>query len=123
MADSVGNLLGQRGTFVYVTDAGDSINFSQDRSVGLGVGNALATTSERPQSVNDKYLRGRYVLMQADDDPTVKKRVVVGNPASALFSASASTTVIINSRLFVITGRVGEQVSYLRLTPIITPPE
>lgn len=122
MADDVGNLLGQRGTFVYVTDSGESVNYTQDRSVGLAVSNALATTAERPVSVNNRYLKGRYVLVQAQDDPSLKKRIIVGNPASALFSSEVSTEIIINARIYVVTGRVGEQVSYLRLTPLITPP-
>lgn len=117
MADTVGNLLGPRATFVYETDSGDTVNFQQDRSVGLAAGNALATTSERPVSVSNRYLRGRYLLVQAQNDASVRKRIVVGDADSALFAADASSNITINTRVFVITGRVGEAVSYLRLTP------
>lgn len=122
MADTVGNLLGERGTFVYTTDTGETVNFSQDRSVGLAVGNTLATTSTRPVSVNNKYLQGRYVLAQLEDNPRVKKRIVIGSPTAASFDTETSTTLIINGQNFVTTGRVGEKASFLRLTPLITEP-
>ncbi len=121
MADSVGNLLGQRGTFIYTTDALEDVLITQDRSVGLAVGNPLATETGRPTSVRSRYLEGRYILCQAQDDPRIKKRIVVCTPDSSIFLADSSQEILINARIFVTTGRVGEKASFLRLTPLITP--
>lgn len=119
--DSAGNVLGRRGTFEYTTDDGETVVYTGDLTVGLAVGNTLASASARPTSVNSKYLRGRYVLMQSEAEPEVKKKVIIGDPANALFAAVASSTRIINGVTYVSTGRVGEAVSFLRTTPLIDP--
>lgn len=117
MADIVGNRLGPRGTFEYVTDSLEVISMAQDDSVGKAVGNVVATTNRRPQSVNSRYLKGRYILVQRVGDPSITKRIVIGSPANPLMTAEASSIITINSAQFVVTGRVGEQVSFLKLTP------
>lgn len=116
MADTVGNRLGERATFVYTTDGSEDVVFQQDRSVGLAVGNTLATTSTRPTSVTGRYLRGRYLLLQGKDDPNIKKKVVVGDIGNSLFAAEGSQEVTINGVVFVTTGKVGESVSFLRVS-------
>lgn len=113
MADTVGNLLGPRAVFEYTTDALEVVSYVADRSVGLAVGNPLATNPGRPTSVNSKYLRGRYVLLQLQSDPNVKKRVVIAESDNTLFAADSSQTVTINSVVWQTTGRVGERVSFL----------
>ncbi len=113
MVDTVGNRLGPRATFEYETDAQETVVYQGDRSVGLAVGNVLATTSARPISINSKYLTGRYVLVELVSDPTVRKRIFIGDPLNTLFAADASQTVTINGAVFRTTGRVGEKVSFL----------
>ncbi len=113
MADSVGNRLGARATFVYTTDSLEEVAYQGDRSVGLACGNVLATNPGRPTSVNSKYLRGRYVLLQAVADPMVKKKVVIGAVDNTLFAGDASQVVNINGVDFETTGRVGEAVTFL----------
>ena len=116
MADTVGNRLGERATFVYTTDGSEDVVYQQDRSVGLAVGNTLATTSTRPTSVTGRYLRGRYLLLQGKDNPEIKKKVVVGDIGNSLFAAEGSQEVTINGVVFVTTGKVGESVSFLRVS-------
>lgn len=114
--DTAGNVLGKRATFVYTTDGSEDVVFQQDRSVGLAVGNVLATSSTRPTSVNGKYLRGRYLLLQGKDDPSLKKRVIVGKIDNSSFAAEGSTEITINGVVFVTTGKVGEAVTFLRVS-------
>jgi len=119
--DTVGNVLGKRATFVYTTDGNEEVVFTQDRSVGLAVGNVLATTAQRPTSVNGRYLRGRYLLVQGKTDPSLKKRITVGKIDNSAFAAEGSTEITINGTVFVTTGRVGEAVSFLRVSEGQTP--
>lgn len=113
MADNVGNRLGPRATFEYVTDALETVAYQGDRSVGIACGNTLATNPGRPTSVNGKYLRGRYVLLQQVSDPAVKKRVIIGAVGNTLFAGNSSQVVNINGVDFETTGRVGEAVTFL----------
>ncbi len=113
MADTVGNRLGPRATFTYTTDSLEEVSYVQDRSVGLAVGNVLATNPGRPTSVRSRYLKARYVLVEQVSDPTIRKRIVIGEADNTLFAADSSQTVTINSVVFQTTGRVGEAVSFL----------
>ncbi len=113
MADTVGNRLGPRAVFEYETDSLETVSYVGDRSVGLACGNTLATNPGRPTSVNSRYLRGRYILLQQVSDPTIKKRVIIGASDNTLFAGDSSQTVTINSVQFATTGRVGEAVSFL----------
>lgn len=120
--DNVGNIVGKRGTFEYLTDAGVTINYSADASVGIAVGNTVATINRGAKSVNDKYLQGRYVLAQQNADPSVKKKIIVGSPTNPLMVAAAGQIIPINGTQYTITGRVGEKASYLRLTATAPDP-
>lgn len=113
MADSVGNRLGARATFEYETDSLETVAYQGDRSVGLAVGNPLATNPGRPVSINGRYLRARYILVQQKSDPSVKKRIVIGKADNTLFAGDSSQEVTINGVLFETTGRVGESVTFL----------
>lgn len=114
--DTAGNVLGKRATFTYTTDGNEEVVFQQDRSVGLAIGNTLATASTRPTSVNGRYLRGRYVLVQGKTDPSLKKRIICGTADNSAFAAEGSTELTINGVEYVTTGRVGEAVSFLRVS-------
>lgn len=122
MADTVGNRLGSRAAFDYETDDGESVLMVQDESVGEAVGNVKATTPQRATSVNSKYLRGRYILVQSKTDPDVKKKIVIGDPTNTLYASDSSSEVTINGVVFVTTGRVGEAVTFLRVDGEATPP-
>lgn len=123
MADTVGNRLGPRATFNYVTDSLETVAFVGDRSVGVAVGNTLPASPGRPISVNSKYLRARYVLVQQKDDPTVRKKIVIGSADNTLFAGDSAQDVTINGVVFTTTGRVGESVSFLTGEELVGPPE
>lgn len=113
MVDTVGNRLGPRAVFTYETDALEVVSYVADRSVGLACGNVLSENPGRPISVNSRYLRARYVLLQLESDPTVKKKVIIGDRENTLFAGDSSQEVTINSVVWQTTGRVGEAVSFL----------
>lgn len=121
MVDNVGNRLGKRAAFDYETDDGESVLMVQDESVGLAIGNIKATEAQRATSVNSKYLRGRYVLLQLKSDPNVKKKVVVGDSTNAIFAADSTTDVTINGVVWATTGRVGEAVTFLQVEEAAAP--
>ena len=123
MADTVGNRLGRRATFLYITDSLEEVAYTGDRSVGVAVGNTIPANPGRPTSVNSRYLRGRYVLVQQKDDPTVRKRITIGSADNTLFAGDSAQEVTINGVVFVTTGRVGEAVSFLTGEDIVGPPE
>lgn len=118
MADSVGNTLGPRSTFVYESDAGVSYNIRLDESVGTAVGNAASTNAALPILCPSRFLEPRYVLMQQTSDASIRKRAIIGDPANSLFASTAASTVTINSVEFTITGRVGQKSSTLPVASV-----
>ena len=117
LEDAVGNALGPRATFVYESDQGVSYNFTADRSVGLAAGNVLSTNAGLPilKTSQTRPIKPRYILIVDTDEPTKRKRVVIGDPANSLFASNANSTVTINSETFSVTGRVGEKRSTLKV--------
>lgn len=117
--DTVGNLLGVRGTFTYISDSSVSYKMSQDRSVGLAVGNDLATIAGLPilRVTGRKEISPRYLLCQQDANAKITKRIVVGDPENSIWVSSASTALTINTVAYTVTGRIGEKRSTLPLTP------
>jgi hypothetical protein len=119
MADTVGNRLGPRATFEYTSDSLLDYNISLDRSVGLAVGNSLATDADLPvlRASQSRPISPRYVLLALQSNPAVKKRAIVSAADSTLFTSTGATVVSINSVNWIVTGRVGERRFPLRLTP------
>jgi hypothetical protein len=115
--DTVGNILGKRGVFVYQNDSSVSYNISLDRSVALAVGNDLSTNAAFPilRASGRRPIAPRYLLLQQKDAPTVKKKAIVCDLVNSVFLSSAPTEVTINSIVYVVTGRVGEKRSTLVL--------
>ena len=116
--DTVGNILGERGVFVYQNDSSVSYNISLDRSVSEAIGNDLSTNAAFPilRASGRKPIRPRYLLLQQVDNPRVRKRAIVCDLVNSIFLSSAPTIVTINSIDYVVTGRVGESRSTLVLT-------
>lgn len=114
MADTVGNLLGPRAVFVYVTDGGTSYNIQLDDSVSSAIGNAESST-DLPviRASGRKPFQPRYLLLSLDSNPTVKKTAIVCAVANPLFASDTSGSVTINGVAWSITGRVGEKASFL----------
>ena len=117
MADTVGNRLGPRGTYLYVSDSSVSYNVSLDDSVATAIGNTLSTNAAFPvlKATQRRPISPRYVLLQLQSDPAVSKRVIVGDVDNALWTSSAASTVTINGVAYTITGRVGERRSALKI--------
>lgn len=117
MADTVGNRLGPRGTYLYESDAGVTYNISLDDSVATAVGNTLSTNAAFPvlKATQRRPLSPRYILTQLVSDPSVTKRIIVGDATNALWTSSAASTVTINGVAYTVTGRVGEKRSALKI--------
>lgn len=117
--DSAGNVLGRRGVFVYESDTGLSYNMRLDRSVAEAVGNDTATNASLPNMPASQQfpLRPRYILLEQQNDPSVKKRVIIGDIENALYQSNQPSVVTINGVPFVVTTRVGERRSVLKLDP------
>lgn len=118
--DNLGNVLGERATFVYTSNAGVVYNIVQDASVAIAVGNVLSTDAQPaviPLS-GTRPLRCRYILVEGQTEPEKKKRIVIGSASNPLVTGAA-TTVSINGVLFRVTFVGAEQ----RRLPRVQPPE
>lgn len=114
MADTVGNRLGPRAVFTYVTDGGTSYNIQLDESVGNAVGNDESSTNLPViRASGRKPFQPRYILLALDSDPTITKTAIICDVANALFARDAAGDVTINGVAWNITGRVGEKASFL----------
>lgn len=120
LEDSEGNVLGPRGTFTYQGTNGVTYNITLDRSVATAVGNTLSTNAALPRvtASGTVPLSPRYILVQSKDEPSKRKRVVIGDIANSLFASAAASEVTINGEVFVVTGRVGEKSSALTVDEV-----
>lgn len=119
--DTQGNILGERGTFNYISGNGQTYNMIQDVSVAAGVGNTVSTDATQGRiSTSDRIgIKARYVLVEGVDDPRKKKRIVIGDPDSAI-ATGQNTTLTINGVAFRVTTIVGERRSVPKTeTPVI----
>lgn len=121
LEDNEGNVLGPRGTYVYETNTGVSFNMSLDRSVSDAVGNALSQNGALPVATSGGTIpfSPRYILVRSADEPSKRKKIVIGDPANSLYASAAAASVTINGEVFNVTGRVGEK---SRVLPIDPPP-
>lgn len=121
LEDNEGNVLGPRGTFTYQAGNGVTYNISLDRSVATAVGNTLSTNAALPviSSGGVIPLSPRYILVRSVDEPSKRKRIIIGDPDNALFASAAASNVTINGEVFTVTGRVGEKSRTLPIDPVI----
>ncbi len=121
--DTSGNVLGRRGTFVYESDTGISYNVSLDRSVSTAVQNDLSTNGQLPvlRASQSFPLKPRYILVERNDDPSITKRIIIGDIENALYQSSAPSPVTINGVQYTVTTRVGERRSVLKVDPVEPP--
>ena len=113
--DAVGNVLGERATFVYTTDGGVAHNMTQDNGNGVAVGNVLSTDADAPilRTSQARPIKPRYVLLQGPGG-TRRKRVVIGAVGNGIFDGGTAS-VTINGVLYTVVTRVGERNSRLVL--------
>lgn len=120
--DTEGNVLGERETFVYTTDAGVNRNIVLDGSVSRGAGNTISASLANvslPAS-QQRPLRPRYVLVSDGATGLKRKKVIIGNVENPLFTG-ASNTFIANGTSYTVRTRVGERTSVPKLTPPENP--
>lgn len=111
MVDSVGNRLGPRKTFVYITDGSVNRNIVLDESVATALGNTPSTNSgfARIYVSAGEDIKPRYVILALKSDPTVKKKAVICDYTNSLYLTSVATEVSINNVIWVVTARIGER--------------
>lgn len=115
--DTQGNVLGERETFVYTTDAGVARNITLDGSVSRGAGNAISASlaaASLPAS-QQRPLRPRYILVSDGATQLKRKRVIIGSITNPLFTGG-SNTFVANGVAYTVRTRVGERVSVPRLS-------
>lgn len=120
--DAQGNILGERETFIYTTNAGVDYNIVQDGSVSRGAGNTISASLQNPTlaASQKRPIKPRYILVSDGASSLKRKRVIIGDPANPLFTG-ASSTFIANGTSFTVRTRVGERVSAPKLSA--APPE
>ena len=114
--DVVGNVLGERATYVYTTDGGVAHNMTQDAGNADAVGNVLSAAAGNPilRTSQARPIRPRYVLLQGPGTGQRRKKVVIGAVGNALFDGTTAT-VTINGVVYTVVTRVGERNSRLKL--------
>lgn len=108
--DTQGNVLGERATFVYQSETGQSYNMILDNSVGAGVGNQLSSDATLPglSASAQRPIRPRYINVEDVATGLIKKRIVICSPTNAFFTGT-DTTLTINGTNFIVTSSRGEQ--------------
>lgn len=115
--DAQGNILGERETFVYTSDAGVAYNIVQDGSVSRGAGNTISASLANPSlpASQKRPIRPRYVLVSDGASQLKRKRIIIGSPTNPLFTG-AQSTFIANGVSYTVRTRVGERTSAPRLS-------
>lgn len=115
MVDTVGNRLGPRKTFVYVSDSSVNYNIFLDESVATALGNDPSTNGGFPilRASGKRPIEPRYVLLALQSDTSIRKKAIMGDYTNSLFLSSAPSQVTINGVIWIITGRIGEKRSTL----------
>lgn len=108
--DNLGNVLGERRTYLYVADNGTQYNMDVDNSIAVAVDNTPSTDANLPGlRVNQKRpLQPRYILAESVADPEIKKRIVIGSVTNPLFIGTDSTFTA-NGVEFRVTSSNGEK--------------
>lgn len=116
--DALGNVLGERRTYVYVTDAGVSYNMDVDNSIAVAVDNTPSTNAALPglRVSQKRPLRPRYILAE-NADGTIRKRIVIGSAANPLFVGTDSEFTA-NGVVFSVTYAQGETVQRYKVLSI-----
>lgn len=115
-----GQYSGRRAVYVYKSDTGGNFLITLDETLGdideLNLDKATATQAaamgERPYR-----LRPRYVLWQGEvGGKQVRKRLICNNDSTAYQTASSTNFDIDGSTNGATTGRIGEKLTFLRVT-------
>lgn len=120
-----GQFTGSRQTYVYTNDAGEEYLITTDATLGdlentgLVVATAANTAGASPAP---KRFTPRAVYWQGElDGNVVRKRLVCGAAEADLYGSDISQAVTIDGVAGFTTGRVGEKLSFLRLSEAAEP--
>lgn len=107
--DNLGNVLGERRTYLYVSDRGDSYNMDVDNSIAVAVDNTPSTDATLPglRVSQKRPLQPRYIIAE-NADGTIRKRIVIGSPTNPLFLGT-DTQFTANGVTFDVTSAQGEK--------------
>lgn len=108
--DNLGNVLGERRTYVYTSDRGTQYNVDLDNSLAVAVNNTPSTDDSLDGlSVTGQLpLAPRYLNVVATNDDTIRKRVIITSPTNPLFTG-ASSSFTANGIAFTVLSSRGER--------------
>lgn len=110
-------MAGSITTFAYTSDEGVEYNINLDRSNAIAAG-GLAGKSAAAEAAgaflkasSKRPLQPRYIIASLSGDDNVKRRVVVTDPASAVWLSATQINLEVNGavEVFDITAKIGEQ--------------
>lgn len=106
-----GNRLGTKSVYGYTTDAGVEINLLLDDDLVLTNSGLVLNDEGQPKP---QRFKPRVVFAQAIvGNRVVRKALVCGTSAAALYASSTPQDVTIDGQVFTTTGRRGETQSFI----------
>ena len=117
-----GQFSGSRAAYTYTTDAGNDIVICLDETLGSVTGNGLTklTTASNLPGKPMKF-SPRVVFWQGELNGKIKRKQIVCNVGSSLYSNAGSANLTVDGVAGVTTGRRGEKQSFLCSLPVATP--
>lgn len=103
------NTLGARGRYVYTTDTGVDYTVETDTDLATAAGLAAVGATEPP--LKPSNIKPRVVFVQATVAGAIRRKELIVNADSTLFTDSRQT-VTIDGTAGQTTGRRGERVSF-----------
>lgn len=110
---AVGQFLGPRGKYVYITDSGESYVITTD--VTIGALTPLALDAFVSQDVIGKLPRGmkpRVVHWRSTVEGDKSKKKLICNAAGSAYNSMVGSALPVDGVNGVITGRTGERVTF-----------
>lgn len=108
-----GNTLGPRQAYTYTDDGDRPYYFYTDESLGAATDQDIADFSADPPPQDlPRAFTPRCVFAVAKDNPSLRKTLIIGSRASALYAANRSQDVTIDGVEFRTTGRRGESKTF-----------
>lgn len=116
----VGQFVGSKKKYIYVTDLGDNYIITRDETLATVAGTGLVELDpEAPPAGSQPAPRGfsfRGVYWQADEGTEVegaRKFLICGTTAATLYASSSSQAVPVDGFDGTTTGRKGESQSFI----------
>ncbi len=117
-----GQFTGSRQAYTYTMDDGNDIVICLDQTLGSVAGNGLtALTSAANLPGKPQRFSPRVVFWQGTLNGKIKRKQLVCNVGSSLYGNSGSSNLTVDGVAGVVTGRRGEQQSFICSLPASTP--